>query len=84
MTEPVRLFRTYADDEWARIADPLTADEEPWRWSCPRCPAVLPRADIGAHLDDHDAHPEAVIAWIAIAALGWLAVGVIVWLVVRR
>ena len=27
MTEPTRLFRTYADDEWARItADPLTVE----------------------------------------------------------
>lgn len=33
--EPVRTWRTYADDEWARItwtaADPLSVDEEPWQ-----------------------------------------------------
>jgi hypothetical protein len=32
---PVRTWRTYADDEWARItwtaADPLSVDEEPRR-----------------------------------------------------
>ena len=29
--EPVRTWRTYADDEWARYAvDPLGVDEEPW------------------------------------------------------
>ena len=82
---PVRPWRDYAAEEWERItADPLTADEEPWRWSCPRCTAVLPRALVADHVAAHDEHPERVIAWIVIAALGWLLAGVAVWLVLRR
>ena len=64
----VRPWSEYARDEWARLADPLTVDEEPWD-----PPAEDP-------VDLLDGAPAAIAWWMVLTA--GVAAGLVAVLVV--